>query len=179
MSAEVEVCDADYNRSTVKVTGGNLPSLRRWKDPVTLDSTSLMSLSEFANRGGSRQHASWVRVFPSGRRQHLMQERTYIPYSFFKQISSEYWLTYVYFDRPQRAVKYLVAAGVTLANWCIQRHFYGPGYFLISGDFDDALKFLGYRYSDAGESPDLTEDEADRIGSMSRQLIRELRAVAR
>lgn len=118
-------------------------ALCRWNNPVELDNDSLVILPRYCNRSASRQISEYYRVF-------LLQERSYFPWSVFRSVESSYWLCQTYFSRVDVAVGYIVRAGCEPDKWLIQCNFYGPGYFLIAGDFDEALKFLGYSYRSDG-----------------------------
>jgi len=86
----------------------------------------------------------------------LFHERYYTPYNWMKNPYVNYWLDGA-FKTPEEMVKAIHAKGCDVSKFYAQQHFYSDEecYFPITKDFDEALKFCGYRYE--GEKEALKE----------------------
>ena len=80
----------------------------------------------------------------------LFHERMYTPWNFYKEIKVVYWLCDCDFKSPEEACLEIVKRGCDPNKFWAQQHFYtsidGEGCFIITSDFDEALKFYGYKY---------------------------------
>ena len=118
-------------------------------DLVALNNTTLRCVPDCKwNQGGNQfQTCQWFIYKDEKISVGLFHERDFFPYSFFKKPIYSYWLCDFDFPTVQEAISALFGKGCDATKWHCQRHFYmANGYFLITHDFDEALKFCGYRY---------------------------------
>jgi hypothetical protein len=93
----------------------------------------------FHNRGFTSQICDYY----CGK-EYVFQERSRFPppFSFKDRPKYYYWITQATFLEETDAVQCLTQFGFDPKTWTIQESFYGPGYFLITTSFEDALRFV-------------------------------------
>jgi hypothetical protein len=104
----------------------------------------------------SWQSCDWRIVDENGKLQSgLFHERMYTPWNWTKKVTTAYWLCDCDFKNPEEACIEIVKRGCNPDKFYAQQHFYtsidGEGCFIITDDFDEALKFYGYKFEPTKE----------------------------
>ena len=103
---------------------------------------------EWSSVGNRHQTCNWFVYEGDKISVGLFHGRDYFPWNIYKRPSYSYWLCDIDFPTVLGAITALLSKGCDITKWHCQRHFYvETGYFLITQDFDEALKFLGYYYT--------------------------------
>jgi hypothetical protein len=113
------------------------------------------------------QSCDWRIVDENGKIQSgLFHERFYTPWDWNKKPTVEYWLCDTDFKTPQEACIEIVKRGCDPTRFLAQQHFYtqydGEGCFIQTDDFDEALKFYGYKFEPTKEEIEESDKKMDK-----------------
>jgi len=113
---------------------------------MKIEKDSLRCEPAFANRGFTRQTSHWY----LGKRW-LFREDAHFPHDWNKKPSFEYWITSAFFETEADGLKKLAQMGLDASKWYLQHSFYGPGFFPVANDIDQAIAFWEYALDHDGE----------------------------
>jgi hypothetical protein len=97
----------------------------------------------------------------------LFHERFYTPWDWNKKPTTDYWLCDTDFKNPVEACLEIVKRGCDPNQFCAQQHFYtqfdGEGCFITTSDFDEALKFYGYKFEPTKEEIEESDKNFEKL----------------
>jgi len=116
----------------------------------------------------SWQSCNWRIVDENGKLvSGLFHERMYTPWNWTKEITTEYWLCDCDFKNAKEACLEIVKRGCDPKKFIARQHFYtqfdGEGCFLITSDFDEALKFYGYKFEPTKEEIEESDKNFEKL----------------
>ena len=114
------------------------------------------------------QSCNWRIVDENGKLQSgLFHERYYTPWSFYEKPSTEYWLCDTDFKTAEEACIEIVKRGCDPKKFWARQHFYtqydGEGCFIMTSDFDEALKFYGYKFEPTKEEIEESDKNFEKL----------------
>jgi len=146
MKINFDAFDTDNQKSSI-VIDPTLFAISNPKALILLNNDTLRSEGTFHNYGFTTQGSEWS-IIAGENKTYLFHERAFFPHSCFKEPRIEYWITSTNFSSPLEAAKEIHAQGCDVSKFWAQQGWYSEdvSYFIMTEDFNEALKFCGYQY---------------------------------
>jgi len=140
-----------YTNSSVKKkkVEVDLPDESFTPNLTPLNDKTLISTPEYQwMSGGTHHHSSNWHLVIGDTKTKLFHERACFPYNFLKETIIEYWVDEKSYLKPKEAAIDLHSRGCDLSKWVAIQEPYSDDeiYFIQTKDFDEALKYLGYKH---------------------------------
>jgi len=113
---------------------------------MKIDQDSLRCEPGHANMGFTRQTSFWY----LGDR-YLFREDSHFPHDWNKKPTQQFWVTAAFFETEADGLRKLAEIGLDASRWYMQHSFYGPGFFPIALDMDQAIAFWEYAIEHEGD----------------------------
>ena len=155
----------DGNKKNIEVSDTDISAVQQKKIELkVLTNKTLQAEPGYFSR--SWQSCDWRIVDENGKLvSGLFHERFYTPW--MKEPSVNYWLCDCDFKSPAEACLEIVRRGCDPNKFHAQQHFYteldGEGCFITTRDFDEALKFYGYKYEPTKKELEESDKEFEKL----------------